>query len=310
MKRLLYIIIGLIFIISVGCNKSISDDEKTAENYVKSQGYEITSRIGEVDKYTLEKSKLYGGTASIPYQQAWGLQNIEQEEYFGKEIVVYGFTVQNHPLQKRDKNAKNGINVYVMLSDGEVIGGYSYPNTDVVGAYCSIEGRTLEEVTGLSFQQWQENWKKKHGQDSVTQNVYSGQAKALLDYFNRKYPNSAVTDRCLVDVDNDGLEELLVALNTYSGINKTQEEEARKNGFDMRHVGIIFPKGENPTESLIVLGKTVEKGMLFEGSDLFTVETKEKKTDQVKVKMTNQNGKEDYFTVKVSFNKDGTRNVQ
>jgi hypothetical protein len=30
MKRLLYIIIGLLFLISVGCNKSISDDEKTA----------------------------------------------------------------------------------------------------------------------------------------------------------------------------------------------------------------------------------------------------------------------------------------
>ena len=310
MKRLLYIIIGLIFIISVGCNKSISDDEKTAENYVKSQGHEITSRIGEVDKYTLEKSKLYGGTASIPYQQAWGVQNVEPEKYFGKEIVVYGFTVQNHPLQKRDKNAKNGVNVYVMLSDGKVIGGYSYPNADVVGAYSSIDGRTLEEVKGLSFQQWQENWKKKYGQDSVTQNVDSGQAKVLLDYFNSKFPNSAVTDKCLVDVDNDGFEELLVALNTYSGINKTQEEEARTNGFDMRYVGIIFPKGKNPPESLIVLGKTVEKGMCFDGSNLFVVETKDKKTEQVKVEMNNQNGKEDYFTVKVSFNKDGTRNIQ
>lgn len=309
MKRLLYIIIGVIFIISVGCNKSISYDEKTAENYVKSQGYEITSRIGEVDKYTLEKSKLYGGTASIPYQQAWSLQNVEPEKYFDKEIVVYGFTL-NHPLRKRDKNAKNGVNVYVMLSDGKVIGGYSYPNADVVGAYSSIDGRTLEEVTGLSFQQWQENWKKKYGQDSVTQNVCSGQDMVLLDYFNSKYPNSVVTDKCLVDVDNDGLEELLVALNTYSGINKTQEEEARKNGFDMRHVGIIFPKGENPTESVGILGKTVEIGMRFEGSDLFVVEAKENKTDQVKVKMNNQNGKEDYFTVKVSFNKDGTRNVQ
>ena len=50
--------------------------------------------------------------------------------------------------------------------------------------------------------------------------------------------------------------------------------------------------------------------MRFEGSDLFVIETKENKTDQVKVKMNNQNGKEDYFTVKVSLNKDGTRNIQ
>jgi hypothetical protein len=54
----------------------------------------------------------------------------------------------------------------------------------------------------------------------------------------------------------------------------------------------------------------VEKGMRFEGSDLFDVEKKESKTGQVKVKMNNQNGKEGYFTVKVSLNKDGTRNIQ
>ncbi|MEG6616388.1 hypothetical protein V6C27_08155 [Peptococcaceae bacterium 1198_IL3148] len=94
LKRSLYIIIGLLFLFSVGCGKSASGDEKTAENYVKSQGYEIASRIGEVGKYTLEKSKLHGGTGTIPYQQAWGVQKIEPEKYFGKEIVKYGFTVK------------------------------------------------------------------------------------------------------------------------------------------------------------------------------------------------------------------------
>ena len=34
------------------------------------------------------------------------------------------------------------------------LGGYSYPNADVVGAYSSLDGKTLEEVTGLSYQQW------------------------------------------------------------------------------------------------------------------------------------------------------------
>jgi surfactin synthase thioesterase subunit len=131
---------------------------------VKSQGYEIASRIGEVGKYTLEKNKLYGGTGSIPYQQAWGVQKIAPEKYFGKEIVIYGFSVQSHPIQKRDKNTKNGVNVYIMLSDGKIIGGYSCPNANAIGvSYYSIDGRTLEEVTGLSFQQWQENCKKKYG---------------------------------------------------------------------------------------------------------------------------------------------------
>ena len=57
----------------------------------------------------------------------------------------------------------DGDNVYVMLCECNIIGGYSYPNADVTGAFSSIDGKTLEEVTGLSFQQWQDNWKMKYG---------------------------------------------------------------------------------------------------------------------------------------------------
>lgn len=44
-----------------------------------------------------------------------------------------------------------------MLLYGYVIGGYYYPNADIEGAYSSLDGKTLEGVTGLSFQQWQNN---------------------------------------------------------------------------------------------------------------------------------------------------------
>lgn len=147
----------------MGCSKKAIGDEKKAEEYVKDQGYKITARKGEVQKYTLEKNKLYGATETIPYQQMWAVQKEEPDQYFGKEITIYCFTVKNHPLQKKDSNAKNGVNVYIMLTDSKVIGGYSYPNVNVVGAYSSLDGRTLEEVTGLSFQQWSEEWKKKYG---------------------------------------------------------------------------------------------------------------------------------------------------
>lgn len=163
MRKLLFVLIGLLFFSFVGCTKKLSGGEKTAEEYIKTLGYEITTRKGEVHKYTLERSKLYGSTETIPYQQAWAIQNVEPDNYFGKEIIVYGFTVKNHPLQDRDKNAKNGVNLYIMLTEGKVIGGYAYPNADVVGAYSSLDGKTLEEVTGLSYQQWSENWKEKYG---------------------------------------------------------------------------------------------------------------------------------------------------
>lgn len=34
-----------------------------------SQDYTIVAKKGEIQKYTLEKSKLYGGAKTIPYQQ-------------------------------------------------------------------------------------------------------------------------------------------------------------------------------------------------------------------------------------------------
>lgn len=162
MKKLLFILLTLVMFIFIGCNTKITGEEKIAKDFVKSKGYIITSRKGEIQKYILEKNKLYDGAESMLYQQTWGVQTVEPDKYFGKEITVYGFTVKNHPMQKEHRNAKGGVNVYIMLSEGNIIGGYSYPNADVVGSFNSIDGKTLEEVTGLSFQQWQDNWKKKY----------------------------------------------------------------------------------------------------------------------------------------------------
>ena len=161
MKKIFVIFMGLL-IIFVGCSKKATSNENIAKEYVEDKGYKITESKGEIDRYTLEKSKLYGGLEASQYQQAWGVQTIDPDIYLGKEIIIYGFTVKNHPLQERDKNAENGVNVYVMLSDEEVIGGYSYPDADVVGGFSSFDGKSLEEVTGLSFQQWSENWKEKY----------------------------------------------------------------------------------------------------------------------------------------------------
>ena len=143
-------------------SNSVTGAEKTAEDYVKSQGYIVTARKGEINKYILEKNKLYGATETLQYQQMWAVQKVEPDKYFGKEITIYGFTVNNHPSENIYKE-NEGANVFIMLLEGKVIGGYSFPNAQVVGAVYSLDGKTLEEVTGLSYQQWGENWKKKYG---------------------------------------------------------------------------------------------------------------------------------------------------
>lgn len=159
MKKRVFILLGLCILMLVACeNKSVklTGDEAIAKEYVEKQGYKITSYNGVVESYTLDKSMIYGGLKTIKYQQIWGVQKVEPEDYFGEEITTYGFTVKNHPLKSR------GVNVYVMMAEGEVIGGYSFPDKDMVGAFYSIDGKTLEEISGLSFEQWSEMWSEKY----------------------------------------------------------------------------------------------------------------------------------------------------
>ncbi|KGE20294.1 hypothetical protein [Paenibacillus wynnii] len=163
MRSLYYgILISLFALIFVGCSRQVASDEKIAKQYVKEHGYYVDFPLGEVYSYTLDKSKLFGHPESLPFQQAWGVQQAEPDLYFGKKVIIYGFTVSNHPLEKI-YHAKS--NVYVMLSEGKVIGGYSFPDVEgMVGSCYSVDGKTLEEVTGLSYSEWTEQWKKKYGE--------------------------------------------------------------------------------------------------------------------------------------------------
>ena len=140
----------------------INNDIKTAEKDIRDRGYVVVKTEGEIDKYTLDKNKIYGEISTTPYQQIWGLQNIDALEYFGNEITVYKFIVKNHPLEKQYSNSKNGIELYYMLSDGVIIGGYSYPNSNIAGSFSSLEGKSIEEVTGLTFNEWEKAWREKY----------------------------------------------------------------------------------------------------------------------------------------------------
>ncbi|NGM84470.1 hypothetical protein G5B47_18835 [Paenibacillus sp. 7124] len=144
-----------------GCGKEISRDENTAKQYITAQGYKITSSKGEVSSYILDKGKLIGSTESTPYRQAWGVQKAQPDAFFGKRITIYRFTVSNHPLEQKYKSKTN---VYIMLCEGRMIGGYSFPDiAGLLGAPYSLNGLTLEEVTGLGYQEWLRHWEKKYG---------------------------------------------------------------------------------------------------------------------------------------------------
>jgi hypothetical protein len=61
---------------------------------------------------------------------------------------------------------------------------------------------------------------------------------------------------------------------------------------------------------VVVLGKTVEQGMFFTGSNLFRVVNNGDRIDEVKIKMVNPDGKEDYFPFQLSIGEDGIRRAK
>lgn len=159
----------MLLIISSCSNKSVPSligDERKAADRIESKGYSIISTLGESEVYELSKEKLM----QPPYMNIWSVQERKPEQYIGKSITSYSFVVSGHPLEhmyaSADLSSEYEIHIHVLLSEGNVIGGYSYPvrqdGTLLMGGFYSIDGKTQEEMTGLSYNEWLVQWKKAY----------------------------------------------------------------------------------------------------------------------------------------------------
>ncbi|WP_127533693.1 hypothetical protein [Paenibacillus kobensis] len=156
----------------VGCSNekqiSLTADEEVAENYVKSKGYKIISYDGKSEPFTIDREMM----ATSPYREIWSLQQVAPELYYGKSITTYSFIVSNSPLEKKYASLYKkwdwGTSVNIMVTEGKVIGGTSAPfdksgtSGVMAGGSYSIDGLTQEEITGLSYSEWFEEWNKKY----------------------------------------------------------------------------------------------------------------------------------------------------
>lgn len=166
MKRIiwiLFLVIALIFLIS-GCNipkksdTQQSSNSEVASKLLKDKGYSIVSSDGRVGEYVLKKELLL----KLPYQQYWGVQNIEASDFINKSIETYKFIVRNHPLDNYKDNKNKQTRIWIMVCEGKAIGGYSLPDLDLIGWVYSLEGKTCEEVSGLNFRDWSKKWTEKY----------------------------------------------------------------------------------------------------------------------------------------------------
>lgn len=131
-----------------------------AEQYVQQQGFKVVDYDDTGYEYTLERHML----TELPYMQYWSKLKVEPTDYIGQTIRTVVFTVTNHPLDEMEGNSRHQTFVSIMLSEGKVIGGYSWPDYDEphVGSVYNLQGKTQEEMTDMTFAEWSKNWNQKY----------------------------------------------------------------------------------------------------------------------------------------------------
>lgn len=165
MKRQLLLVL-IILLTLAGCSSGATET-KIAKQYLKEQGYKILSHDSSRDPYILDRWYLLNDMST------WMVQDINHEQYLGKEVYVESFTVKNHPLDNLDYThirpdspktlGKTGVSVKIV--DGKVIGGVSKPIREVefFGGSWSLDGRKYEEL--YSDKNWREEadkWIEKY----------------------------------------------------------------------------------------------------------------------------------------------------
>ena len=163
MKTKLLIIL-LIAIITAGCSNhkdNIIPITNTAEQFISDKGYSVINNEGYVSEYILERKHL----TEMPYIQYWSVQTVDPVSFVGKQIKTSKFIVKGHPLDNVPHNSRKQTYIYLMESDERIIGGYSFPDLDDLGMgwVYTIDGKTLEELTGMPYQDWIEEWNQKYG---------------------------------------------------------------------------------------------------------------------------------------------------
>ncbi|MFY9944830.1 MAG: hypothetical protein WAL07_02115 [Exiguobacterium chiriqhucha] len=137
---------------------TLGADAKVAKAYLEEQGYDVVTYEGNGTS-SFEKADLL----ELPTRSTWEVQTTPPDEYIGRDIRKERFIVRDHPL---DEVAELGqTNVSVMMVDGEIIGGTSYPDSaePLTGASYSLDGKTAEELHP-DYMEWRSEWEAKYSE--------------------------------------------------------------------------------------------------------------------------------------------------
>lgn len=132
---------------------TLGADAKVAKVYLEEKGYEVVSYKGNHTS-SFKKADLL----ESPVRDTWEVQATPPDAYIERSIRDEFFIVRNHPLGQ--------ANVKVMVVDGEVIGGTSFPDSaePLVGGSYSLDGKTPEELHPDDYWAWREDWEKQYSE--------------------------------------------------------------------------------------------------------------------------------------------------
>ncbi|WP_141737220.1 hypothetical protein [Exiguobacterium aurantiacum] len=136
----------------------LGEDAKLAKRYLEEKGYEIVSYKGG-DTSRFEKEDLLDS----PVRDTWSVQTTPPDDYIGRDIKREHFVVRNHLLD--DQYELGQTNVLVLIDDGDIIGGTSFPDSKepLMGAPYSLDGKTAEELHP-DYMDWREQWETKYSE--------------------------------------------------------------------------------------------------------------------------------------------------
>ncbi len=151
----------VLFLLITACsNGSLQPLDSPSREFLTEQGYEIIRQEDPVYEHKLTREDL----TQLPHQMYWSVQSVDAAVYIGKMIYTTKFYVTNHPLERAPSNPQDQTIVCVMQTENEVIGGYSLPDLDspTDGGVYSLDGRTLEEFSGMNYGTWKRQWDEKY----------------------------------------------------------------------------------------------------------------------------------------------------
>ena len=160
MRRILLAIVALTMFIMAGCSQK--NLESKLQDEIKEMGYGIIEYDEEVFTFEIKSKK--DEYKNISRAIFWEIQEFDISNYEGKTIEYHIFRVSGHPVEKSVNNAES-TEIRLGVIDDVIVGGFSSPykkGETYLGGPATIDGRCLEQLTDMTYEEWFNSWSKKH----------------------------------------------------------------------------------------------------------------------------------------------------